>query len=209
MKTVRYGLVVLAVVMITATSATYARVHVSVGIGTHIGGYGPHYGWHSDWYWHHGRGPVYPWYWHPYEPAWVYGCDPIFIGPPVVVERHVVVEQPAPIPPAPQPPSPALSDAEQNKKQELLERLRIADDEERVKATEGLAGFTGDEKVREALEKALLSDRAADVRAAAAKALVNQSGSKAVPALKRAYQEDAERQVSQAADKALIMIQGY
>jgi hypothetical protein len=209
MKTMRYWLVVVALVTVALTGATYARVHVSVGIGTHFGGYGPHYGWYSDWYWHHGYGPVYPWYWHPYAPAWVYDYDPVFVGPPVVVERHVIVENPAPIPPAPQAPVAALSQAEQDKRQELIERLRIGDDESRVKTTEALAGFNGDAKVREALEKALSSDRQCSVRAAAAKALVKQSGEKAVPALKRAYQEDADRQVSQAAYKALIMIQGY
>jgi HEAT repeat protein len=126
-----------------------------------------------------------------------------------VVERHVIVEKSSPVPSVPQAPSTTLSDVEQNKRQELLEQLRIADVDGRVKATEELTAFHGDEKVRQALEKALLTDHEAAVRAAAAKALVTQSGSKAVPALKRAYAEDADRQVSQAAYKALIMIQGY
>ena len=47
------------------------------------------------------------------------------------------------------------------------------------------------------------------VRKAAVETLARQSGKKAVPALKHAYTDDASRQVSQAAYKALIMIEGY
>jgi HEAT repeat protein len=121
----------------------------------------------------------------------------------------VVVNQHVPPAPTPQPASTLVTQAQQRKRSELLEQLRIGDNGNRLSATQQLAGYTGDEKVREALERALLSDRDAGVRAATASALGKQSGKKAVPALKQAYAQDAERQVQQAAYKALIMIEGY
>ncbi len=63
--------------------------------------------------------------------------------------------------------------------------------------------------MRKALEKAIRSDRDAAVRKAAVEALAKQSGKKAVPALKQVYAEDANRDVRQAAYKALILIEGY
>lgn len=195
------ALAAFACVLMAVPSASYARVHVSVGFGTHIGCW-PHYGWYNPW--------CDPWYWHPYGPAWVYDYDPVFIGPPVVVERHVVVHEP-PLPrPRPAPPqSPALSEAQQQKRSELLERLRIGDVDGRVKAAQDLVGFAGDSKTREVLERAIRSDRDAAVRKAAVEALAKQSGKSAVPALKQAYAEDASRDVRQAAYKALILIEGY
>jgi len=184
-------------VLIAVPSATYARVHVSVGFGTHIG-YGPYYGWYDPW--------CDPWYGHPYGPAWVYDYNPVFIGPPVVVERHVVVHE-APLP-HPRP-APTLSQDDQHKRSELTERLRIGDVDNRAKAAQDLVRFTNDAKTREALEKALGSDRDAAVRKAAVEALAKQSGKSAVPALKKAYAEDGNRDVRQAAYKALIMIEGY
>jgi len=208
MTAVKYRLALAAFVcvLIAVPSATYARVHVSVGFGTRIG-CGPYYGWYDPW-WHDPW--CGPWYWHPYGPAWVYDYDPVFIGPPVVVERRVAVHEP-PLPrPRPAPPkSPTLSQDEQQKRSELLERLRIGDVNDRIKAARELAGFAHDAKTREALEKALRSDRDAAVRKAAVEALAKQSGKKAVPALRKAYEEDDNRDVRQAAYKALIMIEGY
>jgi HEAT repeat protein len=79
----------------------------------------------------------------------------------------------------------------------------------RIKAVQDLVRFSEDAKTREALERALRSDREATVRKTAVEALAKQSGKKAVPALRQAYAEDAERDVRQAAYKALIMIEGY
>jgi hypothetical protein len=203
MRALKNGLALMAFVcvLIAVPSATYARVHVGVGFGTHIG-CGPYYGWYDPW--------CDPWYGHPYGPAWVYDCNPVFIGPPVVVERHVVVHEPAPPRPRPAlPTSPTLSQARQQKRSELFERLRIGDVDNRVKAAQDLIQFADDAKTRETLEKALRSDRDAAVRKAAVEALAKQSGKKAVPALKQAYADDASRDVRQAAYKALIMIEGY
>ena len=194
----RLALAAFVCVLIAAPSATYARVRVGVGIGVHLA-YGPHYGWCDPWYdpWHH----------HLYGPT--YDCDPIYIGLPVVVERHVVVHEPSlPRQPAALP-SPTLSEAQQQRRSEMLKRLRIGDVNARVEAARSLTGFVGDDKTREALEKAIRSDRDAAVRKAAVKALAKQGGKKAVPALKQAYADDADRDVRQAAYKALIMIEGY
>jgi hypothetical protein len=203
----RLALVVFVLAIAALPGAASARVHVSIGFGTHIGGYyGPYHGWYGGW--HRGYRPFSPRYWHPYGSIWMYDYDPIFIGPPVV-ERHVIVEKPAPPAPPAEPVSAAVSEAQQQKRSELLERLRIGDEDNRLQAANDLTGFTGDEKVRAALEQALLKDSDENVRAAAAKALVKQSGSKAVPALKQAYAQDSSRHVQQAAYKGLIMIEGY
>ncbi len=197
MTAVKYGLVLAAFsfVLIGVPSATYAHVHVGIGFGL---GYGPYYGWYDPW-WHD------PWY----DP-WYYPYGPVVVGPPVVVENHVVVHEP----PLPRPrPAPiqgsTLSQDDQQKRSELLERLRIGDVDNRTKAARELVGFANDVKTREALEKALRSDRDAAVRKAAVEALARQSGTSAVPALKKAYEEDGNRDVRQAAYKVLIMIEGY
>jgi hypothetical protein len=193
----RFALAAFACVLISVPTATYARVHVSVGFGTHIGCW-PHYGWYDPW-WHDPWCD--PWYWHPYAP--------VFVGPPVVVERHVVHEPALARPRPALPEAPALSEGDQQKRSELLERLRIGDVDNRIKAVQDLVRFSEDAKTREALERALRSDREATVRKTAVEALAKQSGKKAVPALRQAYAEDAERDVRQAAYKALIMIEGY
>lgn len=188
-------------VLIVVPGTTYARVHVGVGIGVNVG---PHYGWCDPWY-------CDPWYepWHHHHwcgPSCCY-CDPVFIGPPVVVERHVVVHEPR-LPPPP-PAVPTLSQDQQQKRGEMLERLRIGDVNARVKAAQDLTGFSGDDRTREGLAKAIRSDRDAAVRKTAVEAIAKQSGKKAVPALKQAYAEDTDRGVRQAAYKALILIEGY
>ena len=197
MTAVKYWLVLAAFVcvLIAVPSATYARVHVSVGFGTHLG-YGPYYGWYHPWWHDPWCDPS--WYWRPYGPAW-YDYDPVVIGPAVVVEKHVVVREP-PLPrPRPAPQGPTLSQDDQQKRSELLERLRIGDVDNRVKAARDLVRFGDDAKTRDALEKALRSDRDAAVRKAAVEALAKQSGKGAVPALKKAYEEDGNRDVRQAA----------
>jgi hypothetical protein len=197
----RLVLVAFACVLIAVPGAAYARGHVRVGVGVHMG-YGGYYGWYGPYYdpwydpWYH------PWYYH-------YDYEPVFIGPPVVIERPPAVVYEPPLPRPLPPLGPVLSEAQQQKRTELFERLRIGDVDARVKAAQGLVAFTGDSKTREALEKAIRSDRDPAVRKAAVEALAKQSGKQAVPALKQAYKEDASRDVSQAAYKALIMIEGY
>lgn len=211
MATVKSRLFLAAVVcaVILMGSVSYAHVRVGIGFGTHIGGGWPGYGWNGGWYWSDGPAGCWPWHSHYYDPVWVYDYHPIVVGPPVVVERHVVVNEHVAPRPAGEPKSTVLSEAQKRKRSESLERLRIGDDGSRISATQELTGYAGDGKVRQALERALLSDRDPGVRAGAATALAKQSGKKAVPVLKQARAQDADRQVQQAAYKALIMIEGY
>jgi hypothetical protein len=190
----RWLLAGLVCAVIAVPSMTYAHVHVGIGFGTHIG-CGPYYGWYD------------PWWDDPWYDPWYYPYGPVVVGPPVVVEKHVVVHEP-PLP-RPLPQGPTLSKDQQQRRSELLERLRISDVDSRIKAAQDLIQFADDTKTREALERAVRSDHDAAVRKAAVEALAKQSGKKAVAALKRAYAEDANRDVSQAAYKALIMIEGY
>jgi HEAT repeat protein len=125
-----------------------------------------------------------------------------------VVEKRVVIHEP-PLPRHQPSHVPALSDDQQQKRSELTERLRIGDVDDRIKAARDLVRFADDTKAREALERAVRSDRDAAVRKAAVEALAKQSGEKAVPTLKQAYAEDTDRDVRQAAYKALILIEGY
>jgi len=187
----------LVCVVIALSSTTYAHTHVRVGVGMHFG-YAPYYGWYDPWW----GGPWYdPWY-YPY-----YG--PVVVGPPVVIERPVVHEPPLPRPRPEPPQAPTLAQDQQQKRSELLERLRIGDVDSRVKAARDLVQFTDDATTREALERTIRSDHDAAVRKAAVEALAKQSGKRAVETLRRVYKDDADRDVSQAAYKALIMIEGY
>ncbi len=188
----RFMLAAFVFVLIAVPCATYAHVHVGIGFGAAIG-CAPYYGWYDPW-WHDPWCD--PWYWHPYAP--------VVVAPPVVVHEPPL-PQPRPAPPQ----GPTLSQDDQQKRSELIERLRIGDVDNRTQATQGLVRFAGDAKTREALEKALRSDRDATVRKAAVESLAKQSGKNAVPALKKAYEEDGNRDVRQAAYKALIMIEGY
>ncbi|HPS55272.1 MAG TPA: hypothetical protein PLP05_06725 [Sedimentisphaerales bacterium] len=94
MKTIKYTLmmIVLAVVLSVTTTdvmAGHHGGHSSISIGVGIGGPGPFYG--SYWYGprHHSRFDIGFYYGHPYyAPYYDY---------PVVVERPVVVTQPAPV----------------------------------------------------------------------------------------------------------------
>jgi hypothetical protein len=183
----------LACVVMIVPSVTQARVHVSIGFGIH-GTCWPYHGWCEPWY--------DPWHYHAYDYC------PILIGPPVVIERHVVVREPAPPRPRPRPPAPSLS-KDQQQRSELLKRLRIGDVSHRIDATVRLAVFVDDPKTREALERALRSDRDAAVRKAAVEALARQSGKNAMAALKEAGAEDASQDVRDAAQKAAAEIGGH
>jgi len=199
MNRIQYRLLVpvLALVALAMPGMASARVRFSIGFGTVIGPCHPGYGWHT---WPHP-------YWH--DP-W-YDCGPVVVVPPVVVrERHVVVE--APRPPSPRPtidtPEP-LSQQQQQKRSELLKKLRIGDVNNRAQAVHELAPFANDDKVREALQRALLSDRDAQVRKAAAELFGRLQDKRTLPSLRQAYREDSSREVRQGAYKALIMMEGY
>lgn len=200
---------ILCVVAVAAGPAS-ARVRVSVGFG--IGGYCHPHGWYDGWCGYVGPGP---WHWHPYGPVlwpgpglWVYDCPPVVLERAPVVKRHVVVEEP-PRPLAPPVESPVVREKLTQEKSELLKRLRIGDVDHRLEAVQELGRFAHDGGVRDAVERALLSDRDAGVRKAVAELLGRLGDKRSVSVLRRAHAEDSDEGVRQAAYKALILIEGY
>jgi len=211
-------LVVLIGIVAMMPGPALARVHFSIGLGTAIGWGHPHRAWCTDWYWHRYPHAGWPWYGYPHRP-W---CSPtvgVWVGhwpsvvvetPAVVTERHVVVENPVSDCPAPAVQNTgAASEAARRKQGELLKILRIGDAEDRVRSAQELGGYLCDVRVSSALERALLSDRDAQVRQTAAESLAKLGDAKALPTLKQAQARDPVREVRQAAYKAIIMIEGY
>ncbi len=202
MSRIRYRFLVpvLAFLALSMAGTASAGVHIGIGFGIPLGHHHHYYGPH----WYGGGWVGWP-YW--YDPWYGY---PVVVAPPVVRERRVIVEEYRP--PAPQPSvtkTEQLSQNQPQKRSELLERLRIGDVGNRLQAVQDLGQFPNDDKVRTAIERALLSDRDPQVRKAAAEVFGRLKDSKTVPALKQAHAEDADRDVRQAAYRALIMIEGY
>lgn len=205
----RFLLSALACVAILAPGTALADVHIGVGLGfgTVIGPCHPAHGWYVG---------CVGWpapYW--YDPWW-YGW-PVVVGPSVVVETPVVVREKQVAvrerqPPAPRP-SPGkveqLSQRQQQKRSELLKTLRIGNVSNRLQAMQDLAAFAGSDIVRQPLERALLSDRDPQVRKAVAEVFGRVRNNKTLPALRQAYATDSDRDVRQAAYRAIIMIDGY
>lgn len=186
---------------ISATAS--ADVHVGIGFGTVVGPHYPHHyhGWYGGWY----AWPDYYWYdpwWDPY---------PVVVVPPVVVpERRVVIEEHKPAPPLPKVEQvEPLTERQLQKRSELLKALKIGDAGNRAQAVQDLEPFACDQNVRTSLERALSKDRDPQVRKAVAELFSRVKDPKTVPALKQAYAEDEDRDVQQAAYKALVMIEGY
>jgi hypothetical protein len=203
MSTVRYRLLVsvLGCVALLAPGMAAAGVRIGIGFGTTIGPHYHHhgYGWYGGWYgW---PGP----YW--YDPWWYYP-SPVIVAPPVVRDHVIVREHTPPAPPKDEA-AELVSQQLQQKRSESLERLKIGDPRSRLQAVQTLEQFAADSKVRTTLEQALLSDRDPQVRKAVAE-LFGRLGDKAtLPVLKQARKNDADRDVRQAAYKAIIMIEGY
>jgi HEAT repeat protein len=139
----------------------------------------------------------------------------VIVGPPVVVERPVVRERVIvrehrpPAPPQKDETATLISEQLGQKKSESLKKLKIGAPANRIQAALELEPFAGDSKVRTELEKALLSDRDAQVRKTIAELFGRVRDSKTLPALKQAYANDFDRDVRQAAYKAIIMMEGY
>jgi HEAT repeat protein len=89
------------------------------------------------------------------------------------------------------------------KKTELLTMLDTGDKVQRNKAIKELAGFSFDDKVRQAIEKVLLSDPDPELRQSAAQALGEVKNIKAKPALEKARVEDSAADVRKAADGSI------
>ena len=89
------------------------------------------------------------------------------------------------------------------KKKELLKKLKIGNKENRKKAIKELAGFSFDKKVREELEKILLSDPDPELRREVAWTFGKTKNKQVLSALEKARIEDPDREVRRAADKAI------
>lgn len=95
------------------------------------------------------------------------------------------------------------------KKSELLKVLKIGDKERRVQAIRDLAGFSSDDGVRKALESVLLSDPDPELRRQVATSFGRTENRKVVAALEEAKSTDSDKEVRQAAYRAIILIKGY
>ncbi len=196
-------IVALACFALLMPTTASAGVHVGIGFGTVVGPrhHHPVHGWYGGWHaWPHS-------YW--YDPWWE--PYPVVVAPSVVVrERRVVIEEHRPAPPLPKVERAApLSEKQQQKRSKLLKMLKIGDVGNRAQAVRDLEPFARDQNVRTTLEQVLSKDRDPQVRKAAAELFSRLKDPETVPALKQAYTEDEDRDVQQAAYKALVLIEGY
>ncbi len=212
--------------LVLSPKTASARVHFSISIGTPVvhhypGFYTGYYPYHI---WHRGHGFFRPSHFYRHRPLyssgvgfWVGDCSQIFVGTPVIVEvptiitkREVVVKtRQCDCTPEYDGDTLKLFEKLRNKKNELLETLKIGSKEDRKKAISELAGFTFDDTVRQALEDVLLSDPDPELRKEVARSFDNVTNKKVLPALEKAEAEDSSREVRQAAYRAIIMIKGY
>jgi hypothetical protein len=215
------GLICLLLIM---TSAASTRVYIGIGFGASYGCYPHYYGYHHypyyRWHGYYG-GYHYPWYWHSYYPGyyyspgssvWISGYYPIVIG-----------QKPAPREPESSNPTEVAGATKRADRQtmaelgrsigrhksEQLKVLKIGTKGNRLRAIRELARFPNDPKVREALERVLLSDPDPELRKQVATVFGTTENPKTVAALKTAKAIDPDRDVRQAAYRAIIMIEGY
>ena len=189
---------------------TAARVSFGISIGSPFVYHYP--GFHHGWYPYHHSYPYYGWYPHYGRHSsselgiWIGGYHPVVIHPPVIIHREVVTKAGGAMPDA--------DTAEQlerlrRKKSELLKVLKIGDKERRVQAIRDLAGFSSDDGVRKALESVLLSDPDPELRRQVATSFGRTENRKVVAALEEAKSTDSDKEVRQAAYRAIILIKGY
>ena len=170
MKTTRFALISIVTTVILAgfSSPALARTHVSVGIGFSFPLY--HHDFHHHYYGRHYRpywGPVIlgGGYWYDWGPSYYIDTPPVIVErTPIVIEKQPVVVQPKTVN------ENTFKDL-RRKKSELLKILQIGDKDNRIKAINELAGFSYDDKVRQAIEKVLLSDPDVELRLTAAQTL--------------------------------------
>jgi hypothetical protein len=215
--------------LLPAPASARVGFHIGFGAGSghrcsgfHIGCH-PYYRLHGDYYRWPGRCHKVFYYRHfpRYKPrcsprvsVCLDGLFPILIKPPVVVktpkvitERRVVIQEPEYC-------NELRHDKETDelfeklrlRKSELLKKLRIGDKAKRKEAIGELAGFSFDDKVREALEDILLSDPDPGLRMQVAKSFAKTSNKKVLPALETAKSNDPNASVRQEAHNAIMKI---
>jgi HEAT repeat protein len=142
------------------------------------------------------------------EPAVVVE-HPVVVGRPKVVvrEKVVVSKEKNDCSTKCDPDTSRLFKRLRSEKKQLLRRLRIGDKDERRKAISELAGFSFDERVREALEKVVLGDPDPELRMEAIKSFAKVKNKGALPVLEKVRVEDSDKEVRQEADKAIKAIQ--
>jgi len=208
-----------------------ARVGFHIGIGAGIGHRHSHLhgGFHGSYYKWPGRRlyrrhhiikhrPFYrykPWHSSGVS-VWLGGLFPIVVRPPVVVktpkvitERRIIVKEPVHCNKVKcDEGTGELFEKLRRKKSELLKKLRIGDKANRLETIRELAGFSFDNKVREALEEVLLSDPDPELRMEVAKSFGKTSNKKVLAALETAKSNDPNAAVRRAAHKAILEIKG-
>lgn len=196
-----------------------ARVSVGLSIGTSFGypypgcydGYHPYYPWPGGYY--TGRYRHFPtrYYWprHSSELGiWIGGYYPVVVDRPIIIDRssvgscrnRTVEDATAHV---------QLSEAIRKKTDEQIKILETGDKEKRLQAIHDLAAFSYDTKVRRALENILLSDPDPQLRKEVAISFGRTENRLVLAALIQATDKDPERDVRQAAYRAIIMIDGY
>jgi hypothetical protein len=125
----------------------------------------------------------------------------------LVIPSFLFAQQ-TPAPPQPPAPDPAAMKVEQ-KKNEALTTLKIGDTSNRVQAVQDLQPFVGEARIRTALEQTLLADRDSQVRKTVAEMFGRVQDKKTLPTLKQVNANDSDRDVRQAAYKAIILMEGY
>lgn len=210
-----------------------ARVNFHIGFGTGIGYYKsgfhigchPYIGFHGGYrrwpgrghkvFGHRHFGPLKPWHSSGLS-VWLGGLFPIVVRPPVVVEtpkviteRRIIVKEPEYCVKVQYDEDTAeLFEKLRRKKSKLLKKLRIGDEDKRKEAICELAGFSFDQKVREALVDVLLSDPDPELRMLVAQSFGKTSNKKVIPALEIAKADDPDMAARQEAHKAIMKIKG-
>jgi hypothetical protein len=161
-----------------------------------------------------------PGYYRPYYPYYYYRPYPVYVAPPPVVVQPAPVLQPVPVapvpsyatPPAPEtvpPPSGVRLSAAEGTAADVGHHLRmLSDADERVRADSvAQLGRLHATQAVDPLAATLAGDRSPAVRDAAARALGLIGSPRALPALNRAAQADADRDVRRSAQFASEVIQ--
>ena len=221
MKSTRTILVLAVLLFIPACLSDLAsastRFHVGIGYGY------PHYGWHGRHGRHHrwingpwhrgrfGRASRYhywrdDWCW-PHTGFWADDWHYSAIAQtPVIIERPRVITIKEVIRPQLSNKTQKLFKRLRARKDGLLEKLKLTDKEIRKESISELAGFSYDEKVREALEDILLSDPDPELRIEVARSFAKVTNDKVIAALEKARTEDSEEEVRKEAEEAIKTI---
>jgi hypothetical protein len=211
-------------VLLPAPASARVSFHIGFGAGLghrfsgfHIGCHS-HYRLHGGYYRWPGRGyrGFYrhkPWH-RSGVSVWIDGLFPIIVRPPVVVKTPKVITERRAVIQEPEYCNELRHDKDtdelfeklRRKKSELLKKFMIGDKAKRQETLRELAGFSFDNKVREALEIVLLSDPDPELRMQVAKSFGKTSNKQLLAALEKAEADDPDIEVREEAHKAINKI---